>query len=161
MRGLEGGRWLAGSGGLAGNGLLAGSGLLAGNGLLEGNGGAWRDIIGRGGGNGESGVVGEHVQEEERGLRVECHARRAHEGVVHGQLSRGRAQANHAQVVLRDGACFVGEDVARGEWKQRRERDMSQFVDNAGISHANVFLVLFEAIQITLHEERLKQEARR
>ena len=161
MRGLEGGRWLAGSGGLAGNGLLAGSGLLAGNGLLEGNGGAWRDSIGRGGGNRESGVVGEHVQEEERGLRVECHTRRAHEGVVHGQLSRGRAQANHAQVVLRDGACFVGEDVAKGEWRRRSERDMSQFVDNAGISHANVFLVLFEAIQITLHEERLKQEARR
>ena len=129
--------------------------------MLEGNGGAWGDIIGRGSGNGESGVVGEHVQEEERGLRVERHARGAHEGVVHGQLSRGRAQANHAQVVLRDGACFVGEDVTRGEGRRRRERNVSQFVDNAGISHANVLLVLFEAIQVTLHEERLKQETRR
>ena len=106
----------------------------------------WQEIIGGGCRNGERGVIGEHVEEEKGSVCVEYDICRAHEGVVNGQFLRGCTEPNHAQVVLGEGACFVRENVTRCDWERRSERDVSQLVDNSGISHSNMFLVLFETV---------------
>lgn len=92
---------------------------------------------------------------------VQRHRSRAQVLVVDGYYARRGAHTHSLQVVLRDGSRLVRENVARNQWEREEARDVTQLVNNASVTYADVFLVLLEAVQVTLHEVGLQKKTTR